>query len=97
MFENPTVNLNSFRNTRVVRVSSCGTAASKLRASDSSTVSTFVLQTSLFIQCHKQKFVRRSFWKFKQLCLGNLSELDTRSYQFCPHTMTYVYYNLPKY
>jgi hypothetical protein len=38
-----------------VRVSSCGAAVSKLRASNSSPVSTLLISTSLFIQHHKQQ------------------------------------------
>jgi hypothetical protein len=56
-------------------------AASKMLASNSSAVSTFLLQSSLFIKIHKYNsnwsFVRR----FKQLYVGNHSEIDTCVYE----------------
>ena len=64
MFENPTVNLNALCNPcakiAFFRLSWFSrffmqAAASKMRASNSSCVSTFILQTSLFIQPHKEK------------------------------------------
>ena len=78
------------RRSRVVRLSwslrsFIRAAASKMRASNSSRVATFLLYTSLFIQPHKPKSKlqgRTVRARFKQLYLGNSSELDIYAYDF---------------
>ena len=71
-----------------IHVCLCWPAASKVRASNSSAVSTFHLQTSLFIQLHKQKSRIISSTDYNELHLGDLSELDTYSSCFFFLTMT---------
>ena len=65
MSQNPTVNLTAFatrvRRSRVVRLSWSSRiflqpAASKIQASNSSDVSTFLQQASVFVQPHKQRY-----------------------------------------
>ena len=49
----------------------------KWRASNSSGLSTFVLQISPFIQPHKKKKNLSSSWRFQQFCNGKHTESDT--------------------
>ena len=57
-------------------------AASKMRGSNSSPVSTFILQISLLITPHeKENLTHRRRGRFKQFYLGNHSELDTPLYE----------------
>jgi hypothetical protein len=85
------------RRSRVVRLnwslrSFIRAAASKMRASYSSRVATFLLYASFFIQPHKPKSKREGRTvraRFKQLYLGNSSELDICAYDFFSHNDRY--------
>jgi len=94
--EYPTVNLNAFCNSYAKTandglswssLSFTGVAASKMRASSSPRVSTFLLYTSLLVQPQKPKFkgVRPGD---SNTSLGYHSELYVRSHNFLFLTMT---------